>query len=259
MAARPGFVALNCKARIHRIVADLGGKQIARPRINSDKIADFNASLGAHFTPQRRNECNATRSCDLSILFMRIERRNRYAGQRPDVVEIDFTGQHVKQALVRSRVGHPNNEFSFVGGRRTKARRAGFGITRDPEGILPFRDARDAGIKGRADRKQFTCFLQRGPPRLMFLVNPDAVATYGQGRAYLVDELADAGLATLRIDDRLGEQNRLARQPCGHPLLEPCPHGFKRALASLSAAGPIELTEDALQEFILQYLVKVDR
>ena len=259
MAARPCFVALNCKARIHRIVADLGGKQIARPRINSDKIADFNASLGAHFAPERRNERNATRSSDLSILFMRIERRNRDAGQCPDVVEIDLTCQHVKQGFVGCGLGHPDDEFSFVGGRWTEARRACIGVAGDAKGILPFRDARDTGIKGRADRKQFTCFLQRGPPRLMFLIKPDAVATYGQGRAYFVDELADAGFATLRIDDRFGEQNRLARQPCGHPLLEPCPHGFKRTFASLSAAGPIELTKHALQEFILQNLVKVDR
>ena len=49
----------------------------------------------------------------------------------------------------------------------------------------------------------------------------NTVAADREWRTHLVHELTDAGLAALRVDDRLGKQCRLAREARRHALFEP--------------------------------------
>ena len=186
---------------------------------------------------------------------MAIEGRDRDAGQRPDVVEVDLAGQHVEQRLVGRRLGHLDDQLLLVARRRAKPRGAGIGIAGDAEGVLVTRDRGDAGIERRAHGQQIARRLQGLAAHFMLGIDPHAIAPDGQRRSDLVHELADAGLAAFGIDDRFGEQLGLARQPGSDALFEAHAHGFERPRARWSAPGPIELPQDALEEIIRHHAV----
>ena len=79
MAAGFGFISLNGKAGIHRVISDLRTKQVVGARIYRDHVAHLQAALRSGFASQSRDKRNTPGASNLHILFMAIERRHRNA------------------------------------------------------------------------------------------------------------------------------------------------------------------------------------
>ena len=258
MAAGFGLVALNGEIGIHRIIADLRGQQIIGARIDRHQIADLDPPLCAGFAPQSRDQGDAARSGDLDVFLVAVEGRNRNAGQRPDVVEVDLAGQHVEQRLVGRRLGHRHDQLLLVARRRAEARLAGVRIAGDAEGVLVTRDRGNAGIEGRAHGQQISSRLKGLRPHFVLGIDPHAIAPHGERRGDLVHELLDAGLAALGIDDSLGEQLRLAGGAGGNARFEASAHRVERPGTRFPASSPVELSEYTLEEIVFQHRIEAD-
>ncbi len=258
VAPRLGLVALNAEIRIHRIIADQRREQIIGPRIDRHQIADLDPPLRPRLAAERSHQRDPARSGDLHVFLMRVEGRDRDAGQRPDVVEVDLARQHVEQRLVGRGLGRLDDQLLLVARRRAEAGLSRVGIAGDAEGILVTRDRGHAGIERRSYGKQLACRFQDLRTHFVLGINPHPVAPHRERGRNLVDELFDPGLAAFGIDDGLGKELCLAGRALGDALFKPHSHGFERACPRLSAPGPVELAQDALEEVVLKHSVEAD-
>ena len=187
---------------------------------------------------------------------MVVEGRHRNAGQRPDVVEVDFGSQHVDERLVRLGRLYRHDEFDFALDRCAETRLAGGRVARHTESVLPGRQWRDAGVERRAAFEQFALRQLAIDPRCVVGHPLHAAAVDGQGRALLVHELANAGLAAGRVDHGLREQFGLDRQPGIQALRPAGADGVQRTVARTAPPRPLQLRVHLLQVVIGQRRVQ---
>ena len=103
---------------------------------------------------------------------MPVERGDWNPGQRPNVVEVHFARQHVKQGLIGRWFGHFDDQLALMACRRAKAGRTSIRVAGDTERILPRRNCCDARIERRANRKQVASRFKRLRARFMFAIDP---------------------------------------------------------------------------------------
>ena len=150
MASSFGFISLDGKTCIHRVIANLRAKQIIGPGIDRDHVADLHAALCFGFTAQRRDQRNAAGAGNLNVLFMAVKWRYRNARQRPYVVEVYLGRQHVNKRFIRRRLWHLNNQLALVRRWWAEARRTSIGIAGNAICILKRWNGGNAGEKRRA-------------------------------------------------------------------------------------------------------------
>ena len=159
---------------------------------------------------------------------MVVEGRDRNAGQRPDVVEVDFGGQHVDQRLVRLGRLAPARSVRprcFSGAPKRGSPVATSRGT--PKPYCQRRQRRDAGVERRAARQQLAgCRLLLRPARHARRRCARAPRRTGSAGLFLSMNCSMPVLPPSRVDDGLGEQLGLAppgRRPgpassrCGWP------------------------------------------
>ena len=259
MAAAAGFVALDGKAGVHGVAPGQRAEQLALARVHRHQVAHFEPTLAPHLAAQRGHQGHAARAGDLHVVVMVVEGRNGHTRERPQVVEVDLGGQHVDQRLVRLGQVHGHDEFVFGLQRRAEGGLAGGRIARHAKRKLPRRQRRDAGEKRRAARQQALRGEHRVQPLRAVAHAVHAAPAHRQRRAGLVQKLADAGLAALRVDHGLRKQLGLGAQAGVQAFGPARAHRLQQPLARRAAAGPGQLCQHALQVLVGQGRIQRQR
>ena len=242
MAAGVGLVALDGEPGVHRVARRERREQVALARVDRDQVAHLDATLTLHLAADRRHEGDAARTGHLMVKVVILERRHRDTGKRPDIIEVDLGGEHIDQCLVRLRMRDRQQDLALRVLRQAVRRRAGRRVAYDRVTVLPTGQWRESGEERCADRQQFAPAHHRCDGALVIDRRVSRTA-HRQGCAALVEEGLDPGFSTLRIDHRLGEQLRLARQSRCEPLLPAGAHGIEDPRRSRSTADTLGLRE----------------
>lgn len=83
-------MSLNPEIGIHRVPAGLRRECVELPGIDVNEITDFDPILVLDAGPDLGDQREAARTGDVPVAFVTRERRDRHAGDRPDVIVIDF-------------------------------------------------------------------------------------------------------------------------------------------------------------------------